>query len=122
MPDPTDVALAFDDAINAADLEALVDLMTEDHRFVDSADHVVEGREACRRAWRGFFDAFPGYANHVERSVVSGDRVALAGRSVRHEPALTGPTLWTAHVVGERVAEWRVLDDTPENRDAVGLS
>ena len=35
---------AFISAINAADIPALADLMTDDHTFVDSAGKIVSGR------------------------------------------------------------------------------
>jgi hypothetical protein len=39
--------IAFNEAINRRDLTALTALMTDDHRFVDSADDVVDGNAAC---------------------------------------------------------------------------
>ena len=105
----TDVVAAFNDAINAADLERLEALMTEDHRFVDSAGQEVAGRAACVDAWRGFFASFPDYRNVFEqiREVAPGELV-VDGRSVSSDPRLDGPARWSATVVGGQVRRWQV--------------
>jgi ketosteroid isomerase-like protein len=114
--------LAFNDAITRRDLAALSRLMTDDHAFIDSDDTVVSGKDEVLKAWKGFFAAFPDYRN-VWSSVTSADGVLIAvGRSVcASEPRLDGPAIWTAKTRGERVAEWRVYDDTPENRTRLSL-
>ena len=43
------VVEAFVRAVNRQDAEALADLMTEEHRFVDALGTMVEGRERMRR-------------------------------------------------------------------------
>ena len=52
----TEVVIDFNEAINRRDLDDLVALMTEDHRFVDPGGSTVAGRDACRVAqvveWR----------------------------------------------------------------------
>jgi ketosteroid isomerase-like protein len=53
------VVLAFDEAINSRDVDALARLMTDAHRFVDPSGATVHGRDACVEAWRGFFDTCP---------------------------------------------------------------
>src|SRR5262245_18014852 len=63
VTDEVDVVHAFNDAINARDLDALTALMTDDHRFVDGEGAIVDGKVACTEAWRGFFAAFPDYRN-----------------------------------------------------------
>jgi hypothetical protein len=61
--DDVAVVTSFNEAINAQDLVRLDELMTEAHRFVDSAGATIDGRGACLDAWRGFFAAFPDYRN-----------------------------------------------------------
>ena len=46
------VVTAFNDAINARDLDRLGSLMTDAHRFVDSVGATVDGKDACLDAWR----------------------------------------------------------------------
>jgi ketosteroid isomerase-like protein len=105
----TDVVVAFNEAINAADVSRLEGLMTEDHRFVDAAGSEVHGRAACVDAWRGFFTAFPGYRNVFARvREVAPGEVEAVGRSECSDPRLDGPARWTATVVEGRVRRWQV--------------
>jgi ketosteroid isomerase-like protein len=119
---PERTAGAFNDAITRRDLAALRGLMTDDHTFIDTDDNAVRGREAVLDAWAGFFEAFPGYRNVWADVSVSGDTLVAVGRSVcAGEPRLDGPAIWAATIRGDRVAVWRVYDDTPENRTRLGL-
>lgn len=121
--EPAAVALVrrFNEAINAADPDRLAALMAEDHAFIDSAGSSVTGRAACLDAWRGFFAAFPGYRNELAAFHVRGDAVAVVGRSVCSEPALDGPALWAARIRDGLLTEWRVYEDTPQNRSRLGI-
>ena len=104
-----DVVVAFNEAINAQDLNALVELMSPDHRFVDSAGAVVEGRESCRTAWASFFVSFPDYRNVLDViEVVSPGQVVASGTSFCAFEPLDGPARWHASVAEHVVAEWRV--------------
>jgi len=107
----TDVVLAFNEAINAADLARLEALMTDDHRFVDPAGAEVHGRAACLEAWEGFFAGFPDYRNVFDdvRELAPGEVVAV-GRSECSDPRLAGPARWTATVAGRRLRRWQVED------------
>ena len=55
------VLLDFVDAINRADVDRMVELMTEDHLFVDSRDNMTTGKENMKQAWIGYFNLFPDY-------------------------------------------------------------
>jgi ketosteroid isomerase-like protein len=114
-------ALAFNDAITSRDLVALGSLMTGDHTFIDTAGTVLSGRERVLSAWKGFFEAFPDYANRWTDLTVNGETLIAIGRSVcASEPELDGPAIWTATVRAGKVSQWRVYEDTPENRTMLG--
>jgi ketosteroid isomerase-like protein len=121
MPDLTLIAVRFNENINRRDLDGLADLMSEDHRFVDSEGDVLEGKAACVAAWRGFFAAFPDYRNVFDQLSASTRVVTILGHSECSEPALAGPAIWTATIQHAKVAEWRVYVDTPEVRKALGV-
>lgn len=118
---PRAVVARFNAAINARDLDALAQLMAADHRFIDSAAHVIEGRSACVQAWRRFFEAFPDYRNAVADMRVEGDVVVARGRSHCSVRVLDGPALWRARVKAGVVLEWRVFKDDADARRALGL-
>jgi ketosteroid isomerase-like protein len=106
-----DVVVAFNEAINAHDLEGLCFLMSSDHRFVDSAGGTVVGKESCRSAWASFFESFPDYRNVFDNvTVVAPGQVVADGRSECTFEPLHGPARWYATVVGRSIVEWRVED------------
>jgi ketosteroid isomerase-like protein len=117
----TTITLQFNECINDRDIVGLAALLTDDHTFIDSANGSVHGKERVIEAWKGFFAQFPDYQNLFERVESRGQLVAVLGRSTCSEPQLDGPALWTAKVRGDKVAEWRVYKDTPENRQALNF-
>ncbi|RZL83456.1 MAG: nuclear transport factor 2 family protein [Rhodococcus sp. (in: high G+C Gram-positive bacteria)] len=107
--DPVTVAVRFNECINRRDPDAMSELMSEDHCFVDTEGAVISGRQPCLDAWRVFFASFPDYRNHFTSVTVRGGVATAVGNSVCSKPSLAGPALWTAVVRHDRVAEWRVL-------------
>jgi ketosteroid isomerase-like protein len=115
------IALQFNECINCGDLEGLAALMTDDHTFIDAANAAVHGKEHVVEAWKRFFALFPDYRNIFDRIESRDHLVTIRGRSTCSEQLLDGPALWTAKVRGDKVAEWRVYKDTPENRAALNF-
>ena len=105
------VVTAFNDAINARDLDRLGALMTDAHRFVDTVGATVDGKDACLDAWRGFFAAFPDYRNVFEECRRLGEgSVFVRGRSVCSVAELDGPAEWRVVVRDARVDQWQVSE------------
>jgi ketosteroid isomerase-like protein len=104
-----DVVVAFNNAITTHDLDGLAALMRNDHRFIDSAGHVVSGKVACLEAWRTFFAAFPDYRNHFDSFTVQGSTVSVVGRSSCSVAELCGPARWTADVANGLITRWQVV-------------
>ncbi|MGD9884558.1 MAG: nuclear transport factor 2 family protein [Reyranella sp.] len=117
----TSIALSFNDCINRRDLKGLAALMADRHVFIDSADNTISGKSRCIEAWRGFFASFPDYRNQLERVFPPGETVVLVGYSVCSDLRLAGAALWTATIENARVAEWRVYEDTSENRKRLAI-
>ena len=74
------VAHLFVRAINRQDAAGLADLMTREHRFVDSLGNVVVGQEEARQGWLGYFSIVPDYSITVQESYGTGPVVI----NVRH--------------------------------------
>ena len=122
MDDAADSAMAFNGCINARDMLGLAQLMANNHSFIDTAGHAIIGKTACLEAWRSFFDAYPGYRNILEAFSSRGTRVTMVGHSVCPGfSALEGPALWTALAAPEGLTEWRVYEDTPQERHRLGV-
>jgi hypothetical protein len=111
------VVMAFNEAINRRDLAALTALMTESHRFIDAAGASVDGRIACREAWRGFFESFPDYRNVFDAVVEVGDGVvAVRGRSECSFVPLDAAAEWHAVVLDAHVDVWQVSEPASDAR------
>ncbi len=115
------VALKFNVKINKRGLDGLTEFMTPDHTFIDSEGEVYEGREAMKEGWRDFFSSYPNYRNIFTRVQVEDDFVAMVGYSTCSHGPLDGPALWSARVREGLVSEWRVYEDTPQNRRKQGI-
>lgn len=118
---PQEIVLAFNERINNQDLEGLAAMMTEDHTFIDSSNEVHKGKEQMVAGWKDFFESYPDYRNHFTYLETKGDRVYILGHSTCSYKPLHGSAIWTALVVRDRIAEWRVYMDTEYNREVLEL-
>ncbi len=114
------VAHAFVRAINRQDADALAELMTGEHRFIDSLGNVVEGRERMRAAWTKYFHMVPDYSVAVEETFYDGPVVVMLGTAqgtyspdggLKPENHWTTPTAFRAFIQDQKMAEWRVYCD-----------
>ena len=109
--------MAFVDAINARAPEALAELMSEDHTFIDAHGHEVVGREKMLAGWRGYFEWFPDYEIEVVQIFEHGGEFGLFGYASgsfkgNAERGWRLPAAWKAFVRDRRVTLWQVYADT----------
>jgi len=109
--------LAFIDSINAHDVEALGELMSDDHRFVDAHGTEVVGKQKMIAGWRGYFELFLDYSIEVNEIFKQGDAFAMFGfasGSFKGKPDASWrlPAAWKAIVKDGRVNLWQVFADT----------
>ena len=108
------VALKFVKVINAGDSEELIKLQTEDFTLIDMAGNVYRGRDG----WQDYFSSFPKYKIHVKHVLMSGNGVAIIGKTtgshVPPEVEEKETVLWTAETRDGIVAEWRIYSDVEE--------
>lgn len=118
--DPKLVALLYNENINTRNLEGVIELMAENHQFID-IENRVEDKEQMKTSWKEFFEEFPDYIN-VFHTVISRDNfVILLGHSECSVSSLDGPAIWTARIENDKVAEWRIYLDNEENRKLLDL-
>jgi hypothetical protein len=119
--------IAFIDRINHTDIDGLIDLMTDDHTLSILDEPPVSGLERLRRAWQGYFDAFPDYVIYPRRIVEDGARVALLGHTtgshlgLPDEQEALEDVIWTAEARDGRLSRWSIVEDTPQVRQRLGL-
>jgi uncharacterized protein (TIGR02246 family) len=119
------VAQAFVRAINRQDVDALANLMTEDHRFTDPLANVVEGREKMRAGWAAYFRMVPDYTIAVEETYSDGPVVVMlgvVGGTYSPTGELKPENRWKitaalrAVIEGGKVSEWKVYADNEPMR------
>jgi len=115
--------------INARDVEGLCALMSEDHVFVDGLGNRMQGREAMRKGWAGYFHMFPDYRVSHEEIFSQGDVVAAFGAAegtysvggkLPKENHWSVPAAWRAVVRNGLIAEWQVYTDNQPARKILG--
>ena len=119
--DPKLTVLEFNKCINTQDIKGLTSLMTEDHTFIDRANQVDKGKESMTKGWMDFFASFPDYRNTFTRVESRDDLVILLGYAYWNEENTYDPAIWTAKIENDLVAEWRIYEDTEENRKKFNL-
>ena len=119
--DPKEVVLQFNEYINAQNPTGLSALMTDDHALFDDGLTIQRGKEKVLDTWRQFFSLFPDYRNVFERIESRDDLVVISGYSVCSDDRLNGPALWTAKVNDNKITEWRIYEDTLENRKRLDI-
>lgn len=130
---PMSVAIAFVEAVNAADLGALRRLMTEDHTFIDALGNHSSGADQMLVGWQHFFHAYPDYRIQVRHAFADGMFAGIFGQAEGKwrvdDKILPGSwsiaAAWLAEIENGQVKTWRVFGDTgwaappgldPENR------
>jgi ketosteroid isomerase-like protein len=119
-PSPRGAALAFVEAINRRNSEALAALMTEDHAFVDGLGAKIEGRQQVKAAFEVYFRMVPDYTVSIEETFGAGSVVVMLGAAqgtysrdgnLRQDDHWTTPAAWRVSIRDGLVAEWRVFAD-----------
>jgi ketosteroid isomerase-like protein len=127
-PQPLEVAMDFVKRINAGDVNALCERMTEGHIFQDSLGKRFIGRETMRQGWTMYFKTVADYQVHAVEFFQTDDRLAIFGTaSGRYTGggAANGnfwevPAAWRVVVQGGLIAEWRVYADNQPLRKLMG--
>ena len=119
--DPKLIALLFNECINNRDIQGLSNLMTEDHKFIDRQNEVTAPKEKMVEGWFEFFESFPEYQNYFPKLESKGDTVIIPGYAIWEIGGEKDHAIWVARVEDDRVSEWRIFDDTLENRKKLNI-
>ena len=119
LKDPKLTALQFNEYINNQDIEGLTELMPEDHIFIDRYNELFGDMV---NGWKEFFENYPTYKNFFTRVESRENLVILMGYAKWSKDSLEEDhAIWTAKIENDLVAEWRIYQDTEENRKKFGL-
>lgn len=116
MKDPVTIVKAFNECINAQDLEGLSRLMSEDHTFIDREGNTGVSKSSMIEGWKEFFKMFPDYRNTFTKIIADEGNVYILGHAYWSAKEPYDPVIWTALVRNDLIKEWRIYEDSPENR------
>ncbi len=119
--DPKLTALQFNEYINNPDIVGLSGLMTEDHTFIDREGNGDKGKESMTNGWICFFKSFPEYKNTFIRVQSQDDLVVIYGYAIWKKSSEPDYVIWTARIEDDLIAEWRIYEDTEENKRRFNL-
>jgi ketosteroid isomerase-like protein len=127
---PLEVAMDFIKRINAGDVDALCEQMTEKHIFQDAQGKRFVGRETMRQGWKAYFKTVADYNVRAEEFFQTENRLAIFGVASGTCCGADGakspdkywqvPAAWGAVVEGGLIAEWRVYADNQPLRKLMG--
>lgn len=127
--EPVAIVLRFIERVNAADVDGLCSLLTEDHVFIDGLGNRFTGRETLRAGWQSYFAWFPDYRISHEEIFQNQDVVAVFGAAsgtfavggkLPKENHWEVPAAWKGVVKNSQIAEWRVYCDNQPARKLLG--
>jgi len=73
------IVLDYIAAINEADLDRILSLMSDDHIMIDPQDHKMTGKDNLRQAWIGYFGLFPDYKIEVNEILEKDSLICILG-------------------------------------------
>jgi ketosteroid isomerase-like protein len=128
--EPIEVAMDFIKRINAGNVDALCELMTEKHIFQDALGKRFMGRETVRQGWKAYFKTVADYNVRAEEFFQTKNRLAIFGvasgtccgsdGAKSPERFWQVPAAWGAIVEERQIAEWRVYADNQPLRKLMG--
>jgi ketosteroid isomerase-like protein len=119
--EPLEVVVEFIKRINAGNVDALCELMTEDHVFQDALGKRFVGRETLRGGWKVYYAQVSDYKVRGEKFFQDKNVVAVfgtaSGISKRDGKFSTDgfwqiPAAWKAIVRDALIAEWCVYAES----------
>lgn len=117
---PSEVAMAFVDAINSKDVAGLVNQMTPNFKFIDGDGSEHEGRDQMEVGWKEHFELIPDLTLTISERFERDGVVVLLGWSsgtiIQHgelipENSWRVPSAWRVVVESGKVAVWQLYAD-----------
>jgi len=114
------ILLDFVDAINRADVDNILNIMSDDHVLIDSQDNKVSGKDNLKQAWIGYFALFPDYKIEINETLEKDSLICFLGYASGTYKNLQNninsnhwriPAAWTAIIKDNHVKHWQVYAD-----------
>ena len=114
------IVIRFVKAINDHNVTEIVNLMSDDHNFIDAADHKSVGKKGMKEAWEGYYELFPDYQIEILDITENESIIGLFGYAKATYKNLTNklnsnlwriPASWKAIVENNKIKHWQVYCD-----------
>lgn len=120
-------AIKYIEKINKHDVNGIADILTPDHKFIDSTGIVCDGKRDMKKAWKGFFSWFPDYEITVLNTLLTNDTVGFFGYATGsfyndiNDPfnKFKIPAAWRAKIRNNLISEWQVFADNEIVRNII---
>jgi limonene-1,2-epoxide hydrolase len=115
-----EVVIRFVKAINDHDVNEIVNLMPDDHVFIDGMDQKSVGKKTMKEGWAGYFELFPDYRIEIYDIIENESGVGLFGYVSATYKNLTDkinsnfwriPAAWKSVVENSKIKHWQVYCD-----------
>jgi hypothetical protein len=120
--DPKLTALLFNECINSEDIDGMVSLMNDNHSLICYDEIGSYNKKTSREAWVKFFNGVTHYKNHFSKIESRDNFVIIMGKATcANIEWLNKNVLWSVLIENDKLSEWKVYDDTIENRKRLNI-
>jgi ketosteroid isomerase-like protein len=114
------IAIRFVKAINDHDVNEIINLISEDHIFIDAINNKSVGKKVMKEGWKGYYELFPDYQIEISDITENVSTIGLFGYASATYKNLTNklnsnfwriPASWKAIVENNKVKHWQVYCD-----------
>ena len=114
------IAIRFVKAINDHNVDEIINLMSEDHIFIDALDSKSVGKKGMKDGWKGYYELFPDYQIEISDITENVSTIGLFGYASGTYKNLTNkldsnfwriPASWKAIVENNKIKHWQVYCD-----------
>jgi ketosteroid isomerase-like protein len=114
------IAIRFVKAINDHNVDEIINLMSEDHIFIDAIDNKSVGKKGMKEGWKAYYELFPDYQIEISDITENVSTIGLFGYASATYKSLTNklnsnfwriPASWKAIVENNKIKHWQVYCD-----------
>jgi ketosteroid isomerase-like protein len=114
------IVIKFVKAINDHNVHKIVNLISEDHIFIDAKGNKSVGKKGMKEGWQGYFELFPDYQIEISEITENESIIGLFGYAKATYKNLINnlnsnswriPASWKAIVENNKVKHWQVYCD-----------
>jgi limonene-1,2-epoxide hydrolase len=112
--------IRFVKSINDHDVNEIVNLLSEDHIFIDATGHKSVGKKGMKEGWKGYYELFPDYKIEISDITESESVIGLFGYVNATYKNLINelnsnfwriPASWKTIVENNKIKHWQVYCD-----------